>query len=83
MRVLFLVTSITIALLSILFREALVETITSLFEYNNTTIPTFKGLPLLPPIRIYGAPKSANMTIPRAIRKAFLAIEQVGLSPGR
>merc|ERR1711939_1178605 len=35
-----------------------------------------KGLPLLPPRAIYGAPKSANMTITRAIRKAFLAIEQ-------
>jgi len=77
MRVLIILFSAIIAILSISFKETLVarlESITGLF--SNNTIASFRGLPVFPPISIYGAPKSANMTIPRAIRKAFLAIEQ-------
>jgi hypothetical protein len=77
MKVLLLLFSIIVALLSIAFKDTIfehIETITDLF--TNTTTTSFKGLPLIPPRGIYGAPKSANMTIPRAIRKAFLAIEQ-------
>jgi len=76
MRVLLTVLSITIAFLSILFKDTLLthlESLTNLFS-NNTT--DFEGLPLIPPPEIYGTPKSANMSIPRAIRKAFLAVEQ-------
>jgi len=79
MKILLILFSILIAFLSIAFRDTLlphIESITGLL--TNTTIPqlNFKGLPLFPPKAIYGAPKTANMTIPRAIRKAFLAIEQ-------
>lgn len=74
MKVLLFLFSLTIAFLSIAYKDTLRTTITDLF--SNTTFKGFAGLPVLPPIAIYGAPKSANMTIPRAIRKAFLAIEQ-------
>jgi hypothetical protein len=77
MRVLLLLFSIIVAFLSIAFRETLITTIESFTtELFNTNTTNFKGLPLFPPSAIYGAPKSANMTIPRAIRKAFLAVEQ-------
>jgi hypothetical protein len=69
--------SITIAFLAIAFKDTLLlhfETIQELVNNTNTT--SFKGLPLLPPRAISGARKSANMTVSRAIRKAFLAIEQ-------
>jgi redox-sensitive bicupin YhaK (pirin superfamily) len=77
MRVLLLLFSIIVAFLSIAFKDTIITTIESLtsgFSTTNTT--AFKGLPLIPPRAIYGAPKAVNMTIPRAIRKAFLAIEQ-------
>ena len=77
MRVFLLSFSIIVALISIAFKDTIlerVETITHLF--TNTTTTSFKGLPLIPPLAIYVAPKSANMAVPRAIRKAFLAIEQ-------
>jgi hypothetical protein len=77
MRVLFFLISTIIALLSIAYKDTILaqfESITDLF--SNNTITAFQGLPVFPPIEIYGAPKSANMSIPRAIRKAFLAIEQ-------
>jgi redox-sensitive bicupin YhaK (pirin superfamily) len=73
MRVFLLLFSTIIAILSIAYKETLRTTITDLFT---TTTTSFRGLPVFPPIEIYGIPKSANMTIPRAIRKAFLAIEQ-------
>ena len=75
MKLLILLFSTTLALFSILYKETLrsgLETLTSHFTNN---ITTFRGLPVFPPIQIYGIPKSANMTIPRTIRKAFLAIE--------
>jgi len=77
MKVLLIFSSIIILLLSITYKDALLpylESITSLV--TSTTTSTFKGLPVIPPISIYGAPKSANMTVPRAIRKVFLAVEQ-------
>ncbi|KAG4418330.1 hypothetical protein IFR04_008539 [Cadophora malorum] len=77
MKILLLLFSITIAFLTVAFKDSIATTIDFLrTEYSNTNISSFKGLPLLPPRAIYGAPKSANMTITRAIRKAFLAIEQ-------
>jgi quercetin 2,3-dioxygenase len=77
MKVFFVFFSITVAFLAIAFKDTLLahfENITDIIRNTNAT--AFKGLPLLPPRAIYGAPKSANMTVPRAIRKAFLAIEQ-------
>jgi redox-sensitive bicupin YhaK (pirin superfamily) len=78
MRVLFLFSSILIAVLSIIFRDTLIATIElySTHYFNTNTTTAFKGLPLIPPRALYGIPKSANMTIPRTIRKAFLAREQ-------
>lgn len=73
MRVLLLLFSIIIAFLSIAFRDIILNTFES-FTVTNTA--SFKGLPLFPPHAIYEAPKSANMTVARAIRKAFLAVEQ-------
>ena len=75
MRVLLFLFSITVALLAIASRR---DTITSQFTtfinlFTNTT--SFEDLPLISRA-IYGAPKSVNMTVPRAIRKAFLAVEQ-------
>ena len=79
MKIFLILSSIAIAFFSIAFKATLlphIESITTLF--TNTTVPklNFKGLPLFPPRSIYGIPKTANMTVPRAIRKAFLAIEQ-------
>jgi hypothetical protein len=77
MRVSLLLFSTIIAILSIAYKDTLLaqlESITDLFSNDTTTV--FRGLPVFPPIAIYGLPKSANMTIARAIRKAFLAIEQ-------
>jgi len=77
MRVFLLLFSTIVAFLSIAFKDSIITTIGSFTtEYFNTNATAFKGLPLIPPRAIYGAPKAANMTIPRAIRKAFLAIEQ-------
>lgn len=77
MKVIFLLFSATIAFLAIAFKETLLsnlEAITDLLKNTNTS--SFGGLPLFPPTSIYSVPKSANMTVSRAIRKAFLAIEQ-------
>ena len=77
MKVLLLFFSITVAFLSIAFKDTIITSIESLTsDFYNTNTTAFKGLPLIPPRAIYGAPKPANMTIPRAIRKVFLAIEQ-------
>ncbi|OBT50710.1 hypothetical protein VE04_09461 [Pseudogymnoascus sp. 24MN13] len=43
---------------------------------NSQTTSSFEGLPVIPPTEIYGAPKAEAMSVPRAIRKAFLAIQQ-------
>ncbi|KAN0090590.1 RmlC-like cupin [Hyaloscypha variabilis] len=77
MRVLLLLFSIIVAFLSIAFKDTIITTIESLTSgFSTTNTAAFKGPPLIPPRAIYGAPKAVNMTIPRAIRKAFLAIEQ-------
>jgi quercetin 2,3-dioxygenase len=77
MRVLLLIFSIIVAFLSIAFKDTIITTIESLTtDFYNTNTTAFKGLPLLPPLTLYVSNKRANMTIPRAIRKAFLAIEQ-------
>ena len=69
MRLLLFLFSITIALLAIAFRRDTIVSqftaLTNLFT-NTTSIPH----------AIYGAPNTANMTVSRAIRKAFLAVEQ-------
>jgi len=78
MKLFFLILSLTIALFSIAFKTLILshlETITQLFT-NTSKITSFEGLPVIPPSAIYGTPKSANMSVPRAIRKAFLAVEQ-------
>jgi hypothetical protein len=77
MKLLYVLSSITIAFLAITFRNTLLSQYENFNELlRNTSTTAFKGLPLIPPRSIYGAPKSANMTVSRAIRKAFLAIEQ-------
>lgn len=73
MRVLLLLFSIIIALFSLAFRDTI---LTAFESFTNTNTTSFKGLPLFPPRAIYGASKLANMTVARAIRKAFLAVEQ-------
>ena len=77
MRVLLLLSSIIVAFLSIAFKDTIItkiELVTTSFHNTNTT--TFKDLPLLLPRALYISTKRANMTIPRVIRKAFLAVEQ-------
>jgi quercetin 2,3-dioxygenase len=77
MRVLLLLSSIIVAFLSIAFKDTIItkiEPLTTSFYNTNTT--TFKDLPLLLPRALYVSNKRANMTIPRVIRKAFLAVEQ-------
>ena len=77
MRVLLLIFSIIVAFLSIAFKDTIITTIESLTtDFYNTNTTAFKGLHLLPPLALYVSNKRANMTIPRAIRKAFLAVEQ-------
>jgi hypothetical protein len=74
MKAFFFVSSIIVAFFSIAYKDSII----SHFEAISTSFQntTFEGLPVFPPFNIYGAPKPVNMTIPRAIRKAFLAIEQ-------
>jgi redox-sensitive bicupin YhaK (pirin superfamily) len=79
MRLLFLTFSIILAFLSILFSDTISTYLRSLNVFLNTnsstTTTTFLGLPLIPPTSIYGPTKPANMSVPRMIRKAFLAKE--------
>lgn len=52
-------------------------TVTTSSSNSQTTGSTsFEGLPVIPPTEIYGEPKAEAMSVPRAIRKAFLAIQQ-------
>lgn len=56
--------SIVVAIVSIIaFREHILDTVTTLYSNKTTTTPLEQA-----PV--------ANMSVPRAIRKAFLAIEQ-------
>ena len=76
MKIYILLLSLTIAFLSIAFKSTLLshlEPLTSLV-YNTTS--KFQDLPLIPEKTPYEIIEEANMTVPRAIRKAFLAIEQ-------
>lgn len=86
MKILLLLFSITIAIVSIfsssyssIVLQYIPASITSWFFHTATdsaTSPVFAGLPVIPPTQIYGQEKPANMSVPRAIRKAFLAVEQ-------
>lgn len=79
MKFLLLTISTIIAILTIAFtnKETILSNLESFINKASSLNTTaFQGLPLFPPISIYGAPKPANMTVTRAIRKAFLAIEQ-------
>lgn len=88
---LFIFTTI-VTLLSIAFSDTILARIAPLTNIlhrnsNNTSFTatskaqsmdttSFKGLPVIPPTSIYGEPKPAAMSVPRAIRKAFLAIQK-------
>lgn len=78
MKLLVLLFSTIIAIVSVLsYKISILETVKTLLNQTAYTIITgFEGLALIPPISIYGSPKPANMSVPRTIRKAFLAIEQ-------
>ncbi|CZT45028.1 probable pirin [Rhynchosporium secalis] len=72
MKILLFLFSIILALLLNAYKDSTTTTINYLkTEYSNGNISSFTEL-----TSIYGAPKSANMTVTRAIRKAFLAVEQ-------
>lgn len=78
MKWLFLVSSIIIAFFSISCRDTLltyIHTFKILANSTTTTSTSFQGLPVIPPTAIYGPTKPANMSIPRAIQKAFFAKE--------
>jgi quercetin 2,3-dioxygenase len=82
MKWLFLVSSVIVAFLSISYRDTFLTYIHTLKVLTNstttittTTPTTFQGLPVIPPIAIYGSTEPANMSIPRAIQKAFFAKE--------
>lgn len=76
MKVLLLLFSITVAFLSIAFKETITVHLTTFTTLLNlTSTNAFEGYPFLP-LRLINRTPKANMTIPRAIRKAFLAVEQ-------
>ncbi|TVY92404.1 Pirin [Lachnellula willkommii] len=76
MRLLLFLFSITIAILAIAFgRDSITSQFTAFTNlFTNTT--SLEGLPILSRAIYSGVPKPANMTVSRAIRKAFLAVEQ-------
>ncbi len=77
MRLLLVFFSIVVAFLSIIFKDSILSTFESLTQFSSTNTSTsFEGLPVIPPPEIHASSHSANMLVPRAIRKAFLAIEQ-------
>ncbi|KAH8596868.1 pirin-like protein [Bisporella sp. PMI_857] len=78
MKVLFVLFSIIIAFLSTVFKDALAPHLTTITTQliNSTIVTTIRGVPQTKSQEIHKVPESANMTVPRAIRKAFLAIEQ-------
>ncbi|KAF4628011.1 hypothetical protein G7Y89_g10141 [Cudoniella acicularis] len=76
MRVFLFLFSITIVFLSIAFKDKITTHLTTFATLLNLTNTTpFEGLPFLP-LRLINRTPKANMTVPRAIRKAFLAVEQ-------
>lgn len=52
------------------------QTATTSSSNTQATGTSFEGLPVIPPTEIYGEPKAEAMSVPRAIRKAFLAVQQ-------
>ncbi|KFY53717.1 hypothetical protein V496_07405 [Pseudogymnoascus sp. VKM F-4515 (FW-2607)] len=91
MKLFLFILTITIALISIAFSDTILARIgplTDILNRNNnqtattsssntqTTGTSFKGLPVIPPTEIYGEPKPEAMSVPRTIRKAFLAVQQ-------
>jgi redox-sensitive bicupin YhaK (pirin superfamily) len=74
MKWLFLLSSIIVAFLSISYSDTIVSCLRNLTAFENRTTSTkstiFEGLLLIPPTI------TSNMSVPRAIRKAFLAVEQ-------
>lgn len=80
MKLLLFLFSFIVALLSISFSDPLISYLKSFTETKDTTASTttraFEGLPVIPPTVGSSPSKPVNMSIPRAIRKAFLAVEQ-------
>jgi hypothetical protein len=76
MRVSLFIFSITIAILSVTFKETLKSQVALLTNLVNPSNATYRGLPFLPLRFLNQYTVPANMTVPRAIRKAFLAVEQ-------
>ena len=82
MKCLFLVFSIIIAFLSISYRDTFLfyypfiqVPINSTATITTATATTFQGLPAISHTAIYVPTKPANMSVPRAIQKAFFAKE--------
>lgn len=71
--VLLLFFSLIAALFSVAFKDSIATAVEQYFDFNTTS---FTGRPLFPPSAVYEVPAAANMTVVRAIRKAFLAVEQ-------
>ncbi|OBT80403.1 hypothetical protein VF21_00774 [Pseudogymnoascus sp. 05NY08] len=92
MKLFLLIFTITIAIISIAFSDTILARIGPLTDLlhrtnnsnqtattsssNSQTTSSFEGLPVIPPTEIYGEPKAEAMSVPRAIRKAFLAVQQ-------
>lgn len=71
--------SIIVGIISILvFKEHILETAATLFNNfsNGTTRSTWKSAEPPTPFEEQTEVTTANMSVPRAIRKAFLAVEQ-------
>jgi hypothetical protein len=67
--------SFTIAAVSITFRETIQARVLFLTKLVNPSYTIFEGLPFLPLRFLNQYTIPANMTVPRTIRKAFLATE--------
>lgn len=91
MKLFLFIFTITVALLSIAFSDTILARIGPLTDILNrnsnqtattsssnaqATSTSFEGLPVIPPTEIYGETKAEAMSVPRAIRKAFLAVQQ-------
>ncbi len=80
MKLLLFLSSIIVALLSISFGDHLISYLKSFTEAKkttaSTTTTTIEGLPVIAPTAVSNPNISVNMSVPRAIRKAFLAVEQ-------
>ncbi|RFU26021.1 hypothetical protein B7463_g10318, partial [Scytalidium lignicola] len=79
MRAVLFLLSITIAVLSVMFRDLVHSTLAPLYaiiKNTNTTTTTskFEGLPVIPPE--FHSSASTDMSVARAIQKTFLAVEK-------